>query len=46
MTMNNRDHLADAHFEVETVKAWIAAGWLAPRESDEGRLCEIDLARN
>ena len=43
--MNNGDRLADTEFEVETVEAWIEAGWLAPREGGEGRLSEIDLAR-
>ena len=43
--MNNRGHLTDTQFEVETVEAWIEAGWLAPRESGDGRLSEIDLAR-
>lgn len=43
--MNNRDHRTDTHFEAETVRAWIEAGWLAPRENGEERLSEIDLAR-
>jgi chaperone modulatory protein CbpM len=43
--MNNGDPRVDARFEVETVQAWIEAGWLAPRESGERRLSEVDLAR-
>jgi chaperone modulatory protein CbpM len=45
MTMGNRDTLANARFEVEVVETWIEAGWLAPPDSVEGRLSEIDLAR-
>jgi len=44
--MQTREFLLAARLEVETLEAWIEAGWLLPRTGDEAeRFSEVDLAR-
>ena len=43
--MEIRTYLMHGEFEAGAVEAWIAAGWLLPREFNESRLSGIDLAR-
>jgi len=44
--MQTREFLLAASLEAETLDAWIEAGWLLPRSSEDAkRFSDIDLAR-
>jgi len=44
--MEHREFLGRAHLEVESLEAWVAAGWLVRGRPDEGQhFTEADVAR-
>ncbi|MEA2937980.1 MAG: chaperone modulatory protein CbpM [Alphaproteobacteria bacterium] len=44
--MEAREFALQARINVQTLEAWLEAGWLAPRRNDEGtHYSDVDLAR-
>ncbi|MEA2905666.1 MAG: chaperone modulatory protein CbpM [Alphaproteobacteria bacterium] len=44
--MEAREFVLQARINVQTLEAWLEAGWLAPRRNDEGtHYSDVDLAR-